>query len=206
MNVCYFWDIPDASEISSLSKSPALNPVYLEKAGACLWLAWLLCERMKWQSGLFQDLSPFRLTSCLFDSVLGSDHWELLTPCLGQDALLVSKPPTWLSLKLLQVYALLALLAVVILLGFPSSSAAMQETWVQLLGWEDPWVGRRARPPTPVFFGFPGGSLVKNLPAMWETWVQSLGWEDPLEKRMATHSSVLPGKSHGQRYLVGYSP
>ena len=162
MNVCYFWDIPDASEISSLSKSPALNPVYLEKAGACLWLAWLLCERMKWQSGLFQDLSPFRLTSCLFDSVLGSDHWELLTPCLGQDALLVSKPPTWLSLKLLQVYALLALLAVVILLGFPSSSAAMQETWVHLLGWEDPWVGRMARPPTPVFFGFPGGSAGKE--------------------------------------------
>ena len=32
---------------------------------------------------------------------------------------------------------------------------------------------------------------VKNLPAMQETWVQSLGWEDPLEKRMATHSSVL---------------
>ena len=33
--------------------------------------------------------------------------------------------------------------------------------------------------------------LVKNLPAMWETWLRSLGWEDPLEKREATHSSVL---------------
>jgi len=33
--------------------------------------------------------------------------------------------------------------------------------------------------------------LVKNLPAMRETLVQSLGWEDPLEKRTATHSSVL---------------
>ena len=32
---------------------------------------------------------------------------------------------------------------------------------------------------------------VKNLPAMQETKVQSLGWEDPLEKRMATHSSIL---------------
>ena len=32
---------------------------------------------------------------------------------------------------------------------------------------------------------------VKNLPAMWETWVQTLGWEDPLEKKMATHSSIL---------------
>ena len=33
--------------------------------------------------------------------------------------------------------------------------------------------------------------LVKNLPAMRETWVQSLGWEDPLEKRRATHSSIV---------------
>ena len=29
--------------------------------------------------------------------------------------------------------------------------------------------------------GFPGGSVVKNLPPMQETWVQSLSWEDPLE-------------------------
>ena len=33
--------------------------------------------------------------------------------------------------------------------------------------------------------------LVKNLTATQETWVQFLGWEDPLEKKMATHSSVL---------------
>ena len=32
---------------------------------------------------------------------------------------------------------------------------------------------------------------VKNLPAMQEIWVRSLGWECPLEKRMATHSSIL---------------
>ena len=32
---------------------------------------------------------------------------------------------------------------------------------------------------------------VKNLPAMWETWVQSLDQENSLEKRMATHSSIL---------------
>ena len=38
------------------------------------------------------------------------------------------------------------------------------------------------------------------------TQVQSLGWEDPLEKEMATHTVFLPGKSHGQRSLVGYSP
>ena len=33
--------------------------------------------------------------------------------------------------------------------------------------------------------------LVKNSPARQDTWVQSLGWEDPLEKRKATHSSIL---------------
>ena len=39
--------------------------------------------------------------------------------------------------------------------------------------------------------GVSGGSVVKNPPAMQETWVQSLGREDPLEKKMATHSSIL---------------
>ena len=33
--------------------------------------------------------------------------------------------------------------------------------------------------------------MVKNLPAKQETQVRSLGWDDPLEKRMATHSSIL---------------
>ena len=47
---------------------------------------------------------------------------------------------------------------------------------------------------------------VKHLPTMQETQVQSLGWEDVLEKDMATHSSILAGKSHGRRSLVGYSP
>ena len=32
---------------------------------------------------------------------------------------------------------------------------------------------------------------VKNLPAIQEIRVQSLGWKDLLEKRMATHSSIL---------------
>ena len=40
-------------------------------------------------------------------------------------------------------------------------------------------------------WGFPGGTVVKKLPAMQETWVLSLGREDPLEKEMATHSSIL---------------
>ena len=32
------------------------------------------------------------------------------------------------------------------------------------------------------------------------------GWEDPLENGTATHSSILPRESHGQRSLGGYSP
>ena len=43
-------------------------------------------------------------------------------------------------------------------------------------------------------YSFPGGSVVKNLPAVQETketCILSLGWEDPLEKEMATHSSIL---------------
>ena len=40
--------------------------------------------------------------------------------------------------------------------------------------------------------GFPGGAVVKNLPAneMQETQVWFLGQEDPLEKEMATHSNI----------------
>ena len=48
--------------------------------------------------------------------------------------------------------------------------------------------------------------MVKCLPTMWKTWVRSLGREDPLEKEMATTPVLLPGKSHGWRSLVGYSP
>ena len=38
--------------------------------------------------------------------------------------------------------------------------------------------------------GFPGGSVVKNLPAKQGMWVRSLGQEDPLEEGMATHSNI----------------
>ena len=44
---------------------------------------------------------------------------------------------------------------------------------------------------------FPGGTVVKNLPAMQETkgtQIQSLGAEDPLKEDMATHSSILAKK------------
>ena len=72
----------------------------------------------------------------------------------------------------------------------------MQETPIQLLGWEDPlekgigyplqysWVSLMAQP-------------VKNPPEIWETWVRSLDWEDSLEKGKASHSTIpawiIPG-------------
>ena len=50
---------------------------------------------------------------------------------------------------------------------------------------------------------FSGDSVVKNLPAiLW-----SLGQEDPWEKEITTTIPVLlPGKSGGQKSLVGYIP
>ena len=41
-----------------------------------------------------------------------------------------------------------------------------------------------------ISWGFPGGSVVKNLPAKAGN-TDSLGWEDPMEKKMLTHSSNL---------------
>ena len=41
------------------------------------------------------------------------------------------------------------------------------------------------------------GSQCRGLRAgllLQETWVQYLGWEDPMEKRMATHSSIIGWK------------
>ena len=36
--------------------------------------------------------------------------------------------------------------------------------------------------------------------------VGDLGWEDPLEDSMATHSSILAWRIHGQRSLAGCGP
>ena len=47
--------------------------------------------------------------------------------------------------------------------------------------------------------------MVKNLPLTQETQAWSLGW-DTLEKRMATHSSILAWRIPRTESLVGYSP
>ena len=42
--------------------------------------------------------------------------------------------------------------------------------------------------------GFPGGTVIKNLPTKQEkqeTKVQSQNWKDPLEKKMAIHFSIF---------------
>ena len=53
--------------------------------------------------------------------------------------------------------------------------------------------------------GFPAGAVVKN--PTQETQVWSLSWEDsPGEGNSNPTPVFLPGESHGQRSLVGYSP
>ena len=47
--------------------------------------------------------------------------------------------------------------------------------------------------------------MVKNLPAMQETQVQSLVKKIPWRREWLPTPVFLPGKSHGQRSLVGYS-
>jgi len=51
-----------------------------------------------------------------------------------------------------------------------------------------------------------GGSVVKNPPAKQETRVQFPGQEDPWRRKWQTTPLFLPGESHEQRSLVGYSP
>ena len=51
--------------------------------------------------------------------------------------------------------------------------------------------------------------MTKNTCAVQETqetWVQSLGQENPLKREWQPIPVFLPGESHGQRSLVGYSP
>ena len=65
-------------------------------------------------------------------------------------------------------------------------------------GWADTWEP---------LLGFPGGSVVKNLPAnagdaSSNPWVGKIPWR----RKWQPTPIFLPGESHGQRSLVGYSP
>ena len=57
--------------------------------------------------------------------------------------------------------------------------------------------------------GFPGGSAIKNPPAMQkmqETWVHPLVEKIPWRRACQPPPVTLPGESHRQRSLEGYSP
>ena len=58
--------------------------------------------------------------------------------------------------EIIYLYVIYALLIAQLVKNLP----VMQETPVQLLGWEDPW--RRDRLPTLIFLGFPCGSAGKE--------------------------------------------
>ena len=81
------------------------------------------------------------------------------------------------------------------MVGFPDSSVGKESTCNS----GDPGLISGLGKSAGEGFGYPlqyswaslVAQLVKNPPAMQETWVQSLDWEDPLEKRKATHSSIL---------------
>ena len=47
---------------------------------------------------------------------------------------------------------------------------------------------------------------VKNLFAMWDTGVRSLVGKIRWRRKWLPTTVYLPGKSHGQRSLAGYSP
>ena len=46
----------------------------------------------------------------------------------------------------------------------------------------------------------------KNPPAKWETWIWSLVRKIPWRSKWQPTPVFLPGKSHGQRSMAGYSP
>ena len=51
--------------------------------------------------------------------------------------------------------------------------------------------------------GLPGGSMVKNLPVSVGDSGSIVDQEDLLEEGIATHSSIIAGKTQGQRILAG---
>ena len=74
-------------------------------------------------------------------------------------------------------------------------------SWVGKISW------RRDRLPTPVFLGFPGGSVVKKPPANAEDMssIPGLG-RSPGEGNANPLQYSCLENSHGQRSLAGYSP
>ena len=51
---------------------------------------------------------------------------------------------------------------------------------------------------------YPGGSVVKNLPAMQETWVRFLGWDDPLKKGILHCSGLEKSVDRGAWWAIAH--
>ena len=70
----------------------------------------------------------------------------------------------------------------------------------------DPMQGPRDTPSGAKYLthsmGFPSDPEVKNPPAMQDPWVRKIPWR----RKWQPNPVFLPGKSHGQNILVGYSP
>ena len=63
--------------------------------------------------------------------------------------------------------------------------SAIQETWIQSLGWEGFPVEENGYP-LQYSWASLVAQLLKNMSAMQVTWIPSLHWEDPLEKGKAS--------------------
>ena len=61
-------------------------------------------------------------------------------------------------------------------------------------------------PPYITVGGFPGGPVVKTLPASRRHWFHLWVGKIPWRRKRQPTPILLPGKSHGQRSLAAYSP
>ena len=90
----------------------------------------------------------------------------------------------------------------------------IQGTWLHLLtetclkaalSQQTDWTTAKMRAPT-LIWGSPGGSAVEKCLAVQETWVYPWVRKIPWRRKWQPIPVFLPGKSHGERGLVGYSP
>ena len=93
------------------------------------------------------------------------------------------------------LFGLRIVLGTLVFLGFPGSSACKESACNAGDPSSIPGLGRSPGEGIgdPLQYSWVShvAQLVKNLPAIRDTWVRSLDREDPLEKRKATHSSIL---------------
>ena len=99
------------------------------------------------------------------------------------------------------LFSILSFGEVMLLAGFPGSSADKESTCNAGNPSLIPGLGKHPREwigyPLLYSWVFLVAQMVKNSSAMWETWVWSCGFEpgfsreNPLEEGMATHSSIL---------------